>query len=270
MQNLSLISLELEPLPSFAEVMKEVGPLMKLLYESLDVGATVCRRYYDQNCDGEAPEPHLREMIVRDQARRYLAKNGLQVTQVKERRFRLAAEPLISLLVHYKGFAFRVLKAKRGAAPGCGLSRRRKEFYNQVSVRFLGDDGKPTGSKTNLLVLWDFSPNFGIANAWLACPAIAGARSQDVVLAWQEAIPNPVLQEAATQQPPTSSAAAVEEMADLEIEALLRGENTSEPTETSTIVVPQSESAMAPETPTDSVTNSEEEADDRQSDKVGA
>jgi hypothetical protein len=270
MQNLSLISLELEPLPSFAEVMKLVGPLMRLLYESLDAGATVCRKYYEQNCDGDDPEPHLREMIVRDQARRYLVKNGLQVTQVKERRFRLASEPLISLLVHYKGFAFRVLKAKRGVPPGCGLSRRRKEFYNQVSVRFLSDDGKPAGSKTNLLVLWDFSPSFGIANAWLACPAIAGARSQDVVLAWQEAIPNPVLQEAATQQPPTSAAASIEEMADLEIEALLRGEDTSEPAENSPAAALQAEPAAAPETLTDSATNSEEEADDRQSDKVGA
>jgi hypothetical protein len=270
MQNLSLISLELEPLPSFAEVMKLVGPLMRLLYESLDAGATVCRKYYEQNCDGDDPEPHLREMIVRDQARRYLVKNGLQVTQVKERRFRLASEPLISLLVHYKGFAFRVLKAKRGVPPGCGLSRRRKEFYNQVSVRFLSDDGKPAGLKTNLLVLWDFSPSFGIANAWLACPAIAGARSQDVVLAWQEAIPNPVLQEAATQQPPTSAAASIEEMADLEIEALLRGEDTSERAENSPAAALQAEPAAAPETPTDSATNSEEEADDRQSDKVGA
>ena len=269
MQSLSLISLELESLPSFAEVMNLVGPLMRLLYESLDAGATVCRRYYEQNCDGDDPEPHLREMIVRDQARRYLVKNGLQVTQVKERRFRLASEPLISLLVHYKGFAFRVLKAKQGVPPGCGLSRRRKEFYNQVSVRFLGDDGKPAGSKTNLLILWDFSPSFGIANAWLACPAIAGTRSQDVVIAWQEAIPNPVLQEAATPQPPAASAAAVEEIADLAIEALLRGEDISESTE-STALVLQSEPAAAPKTSTGSVTTSKEEADDRQSNKVGA
>jgi hypothetical protein len=34
---------------------------MRLLYESLDAGAAVCRRYYDEHCDGENPEPHLRE-----------------------------------------------------------------------------------------------------------------------------------------------------------------------------------------------------------------
>jgi len=121
MQKLSLICVDPEPLPSFGEVMKEVESLMRLLYESLDVGATVCRKYYDDNCDGESPEAHLREMIVRDQAKRYLVKNGLRVTELKERRLRLATEPLISLLLHYKGFALRVLKAKKGIPPGCGL-----------------------------------------------------------------------------------------------------------------------------------------------------
>ena len=55
MQNLSLISLEPEPLPSFSEVMKEVESLMRLLYESLDVGATICRKFYDDFCDGDTP-----------------------------------------------------------------------------------------------------------------------------------------------------------------------------------------------------------------------
>ena len=268
MQKLSLISLEPDPLPSFAEVMAEVESLMRLLYESLDAGATVCRKYYEQNCDGESPEPHLREMIVRDQAKRYLTKNGLRVTQLKERRFRLATEPLISLLVHYRGFAFRVLKAKRGIAPGCGTSTRRREFYNQASVRYLGDDGKPTGSQTNLLVLWDFSPGFGIASVWLACPQIAGARSQDVVLAWQEAITNPILQPATSQGTPAAAAEA-ETLADQEIEALLLGNDIFAP-ENQEASEPDSDLVMGLKTSTASATNSEEEADDRQSDKVSA
>jgi hypothetical protein len=248
--------------------MAEVGSLMRLLYESLDAGATVCRKYYEQNCDGESPEPHLREMIVRDQAKRYLTKNGLRVRRLKERRFRLATEPLISLLVHYRGYAFRVLKGKRGIVPGCGTSTRRREFYNQASVRYLGDDGKPTGSKTNLLVLWDFSPGFGIASVWLACPQIAGARSQDVVLAWQEVVTNPILQPV-TSQSTSAATAEAETLADQEIEALLLGNEVSASDN-------QEASAQEPDAPVGgkpspaSTTHSEEEADDRQSDKVGA
>jgi hypothetical protein len=269
MQKLSLLCFDPEPLPSFGEVVKEVEALLRLLYESLDAGATVCRKYYDENCDGDDPEAHLREMIVRDQAKRYLAKNGLRVTELKERRLRLATEPLISLLLHYKSFALRVLKAKKGIPPGCGLSKRRKEFYNQASVRYLGDDGKSAGSKTNLLVLWDFAPSFGIGRVWLACPEVAGARSQDVVLAWQELIPNPVVQRTNSQETP-AEAAQVDVFAEQEIEALLLGTDTSgqSPLEGTGLFLaetPQQESIQAT-----SATELEEGADDRQSDKVGA
>jgi hypothetical protein len=269
MQKLSLICVDPEPLPSFGEVMKEVESLMRLLYESLDVGATVCRKYYDDNCDGESPEAHLREMIVRDQAKRYLAKNGLRVTELRECRLRLATEPLISLLLHYKGFALRVLKAKKGVPPGCGLSKRRREFYSQASVRFLGDDGKPAGSNTNLLVLWDFAPSFGIGRVWLACPEVAGARSQDVVLAWQELIPNPVVQGAKAQET-LAEAAQIEETAEQEIEALLLGTDASSPS------LGEKAGSLPQETPPQvntlatSTAESEVGADDRQSNKVGA
>lgn len=269
MQKLSLISLDPDPLLSFAEVLQELESLMRLLYESLDAGTAVCRRFYDEFCDGDTPEAHLREMIVRGQAKRYLAKNGLRVTEVKELSFRLAAEPLISLLIHYRGFALRVLKAKKGIPPGCGMSKRRRAFYNQVSVRYLGDDLKPAGSKTNLLVLWDFSPSFGIASVWLACPQIAGARSQDVVLAWQEPIPNPVVQGAVSQKIPAEADQA-EKMADQEIEALLLGEDSTDTLASQKTRSLQQDAPIQASTPTTSTTILEEEADDRQSDKVGA
>ena len=120
MQKLSLISVEPEPLPSFSDVMKDLQSFIRLLYESLDAGATICRRYYDEFCEGDKPEAYLREMMVRGQSKRYLNKNGLQVKKIRERGFSLASEPLISLLIHYKGFALRVLKAKQGIPPGCG------------------------------------------------------------------------------------------------------------------------------------------------------
>jgi len=265
MQKLSLISLEPDPLPSFPEVMRELEVLMRLLYESLDAGATVCRKFYDDFCDGDAPGAHLREMIVRDQAKRYLAKNGLRVTELRELSFKLATEPLISLLVHYKGFALRVLKAKKGIVPGCGMSKRRRAFYNQASVRYLEDDGRPAGSQTNLLVLWDFSPSFGIASVWLACPEVAGARSQDVVLAWQEPIPNPVVQGVASQETPAETA-EVEKMADQEIEALLLGTDTPDTSPRQETASLKQEGPTRPNPAAEATTDLGEVADDRQSD----
>lgn len=265
MQKLSLISVEPEPLPSFGEVMKEVESLLRLLYESLDAGATVCRKYYEENCDGASPEAHLREMLVRDQAKRYLVKNGFQVVTIREPKLRLAAEPLISLLLHYKGFAFRVLKAKQGVPPGCGLSKRRKAFYSQVSVPYIGDDGKPAGSKTNLLVLWDFSPSFGIGRVWLACPEVAGARSQDVVLAWQELIPSPVVQRVKAQEP-TAEAAQIERIADQEIEALLLGTDSPRPSSNENADSLPEHTPPQVNPPARSAAEMEKRPDDRQSD----
>jgi hypothetical protein len=160
------------------------------------------------------------------------------------------------------------LKAKKGIPPGCGLSKRRKEFYNQASVRYLGDDGKPAGSKTNLLVLWDFAPSFGIGRVWLACPEVAGARSQDVVLAWQELIPNPVEQKTKSQETPTE-AAQIEEIAEQEIEALLLGTDTPSPSSVENAGLLSQETPLQVNAPATSA-GELEGADDRQSNKVGA
>ena len=268
MQKLSLISVEPEPLPSFGEVMTFLDSFVRLLYESLEAGAAVCRRYYEELSGREVPEPYLREMMVRAQAKRYLDRNGLQVKKIRERGFSLVSEPLLSLLIHHKGFAIRVLKAKKGIPPGCGKSRRRRDFYNQVSVAYLGDDGKPVHSKTNLLIFWDFSSTFGIGNVWIACPEVAGARPQDVVLAWQELVPNPVVQ---TAPLPSTQEEAVQrdKEADQEIEAILVG-TAATGSSASQESTPQDRDLSAVQASTVSETDSEEEADDRQSHKVSA
>jgi hypothetical protein len=222
MQNLSLIRVTPEPLPSADEVIGDINGLLQLLYESLDAGAAVCRQYYEEHCDGDKPSPHLREMLVRDQAKRYLQKNGLRVKELKEQRtLRLATEPLISLLVHHRGYALRVLKGREGMPPGCGTSKKRREFYNQAPVRYLDEQGVRAASQTNLLALWEFDTAFGVANVWLACPQVAGARSQQVVLAWKELIPHPVTQKLADTPPDANGSA--EERTEHELESLLLG-----------------------------------------------
>jgi len=234
MQNLSLITIEPESLPSFRDVASVLGPLVSQIYESLDAGAAVCRRYYEELSSGVRPEPYLREMMIRSQAKLYLTQSGLQVKDIREPKLNLATEPLLSLLMHYKGFAIRVLKAKRGISPGCGRSKRRKNFYNQVPVSFINEEGKPASSKHNLLVFWDFTSTFGVGSVWLACPAVAGARPQDVVLAWQELIPNPVTQTV----PATETSVETferENEADKEIERLLLGAETPDASTTSAL-----------------------------------
>jgi hypothetical protein len=237
MQTLSLLSFEAHPLPSFAHVMEDIAPLTQLIFRSLEIGTEGCRRYYDEQCDGDLPNSHLREMLVRDQAKRYLIGNGLAV---EEERFQILPEPLISLLILVNGYAIRVLKGKDGIIPGCGLSGRRRKFYNQASMRYLDASGKIAQTHTNLILLWDFNTAFGIQAVWLACPQVAGARSQDVILAWKEPIQNPVVQ-ASTLIPDK----LVLDDADRQLEALLTGKpENAKGEETLPIAVGQS----APET----------------------
>ena len=129
----------------------------------------------------------------------------------------LVAEPLISLLVHCSGYAVRVLKGRHGIPPGCGMSKKRRAFYNQAPARFLNENGERDASKTNLLLLWDFDSLFGISQVWLACPQTAGPRSQDVVLAWKEQIGAPVQMQSSEVQASEQSEQAAED----ELEALL-------------------------------------------------
>jgi hypothetical protein len=172
-------------------------------------------------------------MLVRDQAKRHLISNGLTV---KEERFQILPEPLISLLILANGYAIRVLKGKDGIIPGCGLSGRRRKFYNQASMRYLDPSGKIAQTHTNLILLWDFNTAFGIQAVWLACPQIAGARSQDVVLAWKESIQNPVVEASALV-----SEKSIPDDTDRQLEALLTGKSeNSKREETLPIAVGQS------------------------------
>jgi hypothetical protein len=226
MQNLSLVSFATDPLPTYQDAIVDLGPLVNAAYEALEVGANICRSFYDEHCAGESPEPHLREMLVRSRARRHLLTQGIEARAIKEPGFQLASEPLLSLLIHREDYAIRVLKAKSGLVPGCGTSKRRRAFYNQAPVRYLGLDGKVYQSKSNVLLLWDFDNAFGISSVWLACPQRAGSRSQDVVLAWQELVPH-----IATQQPSSSPEVSVRnKAAEDELEELLTGRSSKETT----------------------------------------
>ena len=97
------------------------------------------------------------------------------------------------------------------------MSKRRREYYNQAAVRFFDEEGNRAASHTNLLLLWDFDSLFGIAGVWMACPARAGSRSQDVVLAWKELINAPVRAQGVQDARPAEYDRAAEE----ELEALL-------------------------------------------------
>ena len=163
------------------EALQRLGGLSDLIFRALDAGATKTRSYSHDLCDNEKPEPFIRETIVRHQTRRFLRKNGINA---EEDAIDLADEPLVSVLIQYRGVAVRILKANDGVPPGCGKSERRKGFYGQTPVSKLNSRGKVVTTNLNLLYLWDFDELMGIGRVQLACPIVGAERSRDIECYW--------------------------------------------------------------------------------------
>jgi hypothetical protein len=173
-------------LPTFDAALDALGPIPNLLYRALEFGTIQNRTYWDQLCGGERPGLHVREMLVRHQAKRFLLREQIPV---EEDRFSVETEPLVALVFRYEDIAVRVLKGRNGIVPGCGRSRNRRRFYNQVPQLFLDKSRKARKTKLNLLVLWDFDGSFNLNQLWLACPISAGRTAAQVRCLWTQSIP---------------------------------------------------------------------------------
>lgn len=194
---LSSADLASSGLPTFEAALDALGPIPNLLYRALEFGTSQNRTYWDQLCDQERPGLHVREMLVRHQAKRFLLREQIPV---KEDRFSVETEPLIALVFRYEDIAVRVLKGRKGIIPGCGRSRNRRRFYNQAPQFFLDKSRRTRKTKLNLVVLWDFDQSFNLRQLWLACPISAGKTPAQIGCFWKEPIPFVVAQAPAVPQ----------------------------------------------------------------------
>lgn len=199
--------------PSFKQAVDALGIVPEILYRALEFGTSQNRLFFEQLSEKERPRPHIREIIVRDQAKRFLQRNDFQV---EDEVINVGGEPLAALLTRWGPVQIRTLKAISGLVPGCGDSFKRRRFYNQLPDLYLGRDGKTRQTRLNLLFLWDFDPTFNLGNVWLSLPLRAGENSADVVTFWHEPLPHP-----ATLAPDVKAGTARQEAED-ELEKLLR------------------------------------------------
>lgn len=175
--------------PTFERTLTALGEIPSILCRALEFGASQNRRFFEELSQKEKPRPHLREMIVRDQAKRFLERNDFQV---EEESVTVGNEPLAALTAYCGPAHLRVLKGFGGTVPGCGDSGRRKDFYNQKPGLYRDGKGQIREAKLNLLYLWDFDKTFNLGDLWLACPMRAGQTSADILLHWHEPIPYPI------------------------------------------------------------------------------
>src|SRR5689334_22470970 len=108
--------------PTFQKVMAILGSLTDILYRSVEYGTLQNRTYFEVLSEDERPRPHVREMIVRDMAKRFLERNDFVVG---EERLIVGNEPLVALVLTWGEFQIRILKGKNGVLPGCGRSKDR-------------------------------------------------------------------------------------------------------------------------------------------------
>ena len=174
--------------PSFEQTISALGSMPAILYRALEFGTSQNRTFFEQLSSKRASASASREMIVRDQAKRFFERSDFQV---EDEPMTVGNEPLSALVVRCGPAQVRVLKGKGGLVPGCGDSFRRRNFYNQVSDLYRDRNGKTRRTLLNLLVLWDFDTLFNLANLWLVCPMRAGEKTADVLWHWHEAIPYP-------------------------------------------------------------------------------
>lgn len=211
--------------PSFQKTLAALGELSTYFYEAMEFGSTHVHQYFEKQSDNEKPRPHIREMILRDQAKRYLQRHHFVI---EDEEISLGNEPLAALLVRCGPVQIRILKGRGGLIPGCGESIGRRSFYNQRSSTYMDPRTRRARvTKLNLVLIWDFDPHFNISQLWLACPLRAGEKSADVLTQWLEPIPHPAV--IAAHVPVSSDDA--QQKADDELERLL--DNTNESTDDS-------------------------------------
>jgi hypothetical protein len=200
-------------LPSFELTMAALGQIPEFLFRALEFGTSQNRSFFETLSEGEAPRSHLREMIVRDQAKRFLERNEFHVD---DDPLAVGNEPLSALVLRCGPVQVRVLKSADGLVPGCGGSFRRRRFYNQASDYYRDARGKTQKTKLNLLFLWNFDATFNLGQVWLTCPIRAGETSEEVVSHFHEPIPHPVFARV------TRPAGIARSEAEEELERLLR------------------------------------------------
>jgi hypothetical protein len=178
-----------EGLPDFKEALAALGRVPATLYNGLEHAAFRTSSFRDAECPGERLDGGLSASLFRFHGIRHLHKEGIEAV-ADEFRWTFDRLPFMGISFHYERLHVRVLKGPGGSLPGCGTSKKKNRFYGQIPTMYLIGT-KPTRTKANLIVLWDFDEAYGLARLWLALPAVGGRRPQDVSAYWCESIPHP-------------------------------------------------------------------------------
>ena len=220
--------------PSFEATAKSLKPIIPAFWRAMEFAVAKNQEYFEKLCDKEKPASHIREMIVRHQAKRYFKRLDVRVEEEPDNGFNLINQPLVALNLRLGPVALRVLKGRDGAVPGCGYSVARKRFYGQFPTRHIDANHQIRETKLNLLILWNFDKEFNLDQLRLACPQKGGFRAQDVECYWNEPLPHAAaIQAEPSDTPEPLHGKPLNDTVERDLEDLLRGQDEDQQEESS-------------------------------------
>lgn len=155
--------------PGFSEVFETMEETLKVLHRELIDGIDNANRM-----DEEHSELQRNSIMWAIHVRAYLARSV--AIEINESEFSLEAGFNMSLTVHGKSIALRVLKAQAGELPQVGKSPGRRAFFNQVPLQFVLPTFETVETATgeaeiaqNFVLVWSAEAG-RLVSLQLACP----------------------------------------------------------------------------------------------------
>jgi hypothetical protein len=195
-----------EGLPTFQSALQSLGRVPEILYRGLEYGASKTSEFRQREFPRKRLDACLSASIFRAHGIEYLRREGIDA-QPDGFKWMFNNLPFLGISFYYNQMHVRILKGPDGILPGCGRSRRKHRFYDQLPSNYLLGN-VPMRSTANLIVLWDFNGDYALARLWLTLPANGGQRPQDVSAFWCNSLDHPAEMTgpvAVTPTPPSDS-----------------------------------------------------------------
>ena len=183
MQNLNV--------PSPEEVQKDLELIVPTIHTALEHGTLKARDFFEREDPDGLVDRYLAPNLVRYWAKRYLQNAGLQVSE-EQAEFNLTPLPNNGLCLSFGRYRLRILKSDDGDPPVPGDSVSRQNFYHQISIVYVTEEGAEIHEDVrNLLILWNIDRPYNLTGLSLAYPKSGKDTKASVQVHWHVQIAHP-------------------------------------------------------------------------------
>jgi hypothetical protein len=177
--------------PSPEEVQKDLELILPTIHTALEHGTLKAREFFEREDQDNQIDRYLAPNLVRYWAKRYLRNAGLQVSE-EQAEFNMQQLPNNGLCLSFGHYRLRILKSDDGDPPVPGDSVSRQNFYHQISIAYVTEDGAEVQENvTNLLILWDIDRLYNLTGLSLAYPKSGKDTKASVQVHWHVPITHP-------------------------------------------------------------------------------